>query len=208
MLSEEQTHQLKKQIISQIDSNFPEDKKTTAKEKIQNMGAEKLKKFLEENQLNQNQQSPFRSIVEGKIQSYKIAENSSAMAVLEINPISEGHTIVIPKSSIQDPKNMTPEILKFSEDLGKKLQEKLNPKKVSVLASSVFGETIINLLPIYNNENLDSPRNSAKKEDLEKIQTKLLEDIKEKSSSKEDSSVKPEIEKVDEKNTWLPKRKP
>ena len=36
-------------------------------------------------------------IIEEKIPSYKIQENK-AVAVLEINPISEGHTIVIPKN--------------------------------------------------------------------------------------------------------------
>ena len=208
MLNEKQTDQLKEQIISQIDSNFPEDKKITAKEKIQNMGTEELEKFLEENQIAKDQQNPFRLIIEGKIQSYKIAENSDALAVLEINPISEGHTIVIPKNLIKDPKNLSPEILKFSENVGKILQEKLSPKNVSVSASSIFGETIINILPIYNNENLDSSRNSAKKEDLEKIQKKILEEIEIENPPKENMPEESKLEQVNEKNTWLPQRKP
>lgn len=206
MLTSEQTTKLKKQILSQIDSSFPEDKKIAAKEKIQNMNSEELEKFLEENQ--SNQESPFRLIIDKKIKSYKIAEDSDALAVLEINPISEGHTIVIPKNLIKDPKDLSPEILKFSEDVGKIIQEKLNPKNVSVSASSIFEETIINILPIYNNENLDSSRNSAKKEDLEKIQKKILEEIKIENSPKENITEESKFEQVDEKNTWLPQRRP
>ena len=146
--------------------------------------------------------------IDKKINSYKIAEDSDALAVLEINPISEGHTIVIPKNLIKDPKDLSPEILKFSEDVGKILQEKLNPKNVSVSASSIFEETIINILPIYNNENLDSSRNSAKKEDLEKIQKKILEETKIENSPKENITEESKFEQVDEKNTWLPQRRP
>jgi histidine triad (HIT) family protein len=37
-------------------------------------------------------------IVEGKIPSFKIAENSKAIAVLDINGANPGHTFIIPKS--------------------------------------------------------------------------------------------------------------
>ncbi|MCD7971413.1 MAG: HIT family protein [Candidatus Azobacteroides sp.] len=42
----------------------------------------------------------FSQIVEGKIPSYKIAENEKFYAFLDIHPLKEGHTLIIPKKEI------------------------------------------------------------------------------------------------------------
>lgn len=39
----------------------------------------------------------FTKIVNGEIPSYKIAEDDNYYAFLDINPLAEGHTLVIPK---------------------------------------------------------------------------------------------------------------
>ncbi len=39
----------------------------------------------------------FTRIVEGEIPCYKVAENENYLAFLDINPLQEGHTLVIPK---------------------------------------------------------------------------------------------------------------
>lgn len=39
----------------------------------------------------------FSRIIAGEIPSYKIAENDSFFAFLDINPLAKGHTLVIPK---------------------------------------------------------------------------------------------------------------
>jgi histidine triad (HIT) family protein len=41
--------------------------------------------------------SIFTKIINGEIPSYKIAENDRYYAFLDINPLAEGHTLVIPK---------------------------------------------------------------------------------------------------------------
>ena len=41
--------------------------------------------------------SIFTKIINGKIPSYKIAENDNFYAFLDINPNSKGHTLVVPK---------------------------------------------------------------------------------------------------------------
>ncbi len=41
--------------------------------------------------------SIFSKIAAGEIPSYKIAENDRYYAFLDINPVAEGHTLVIPK---------------------------------------------------------------------------------------------------------------
>ena len=44
--------------------------------------------------------SIFSKIAAGEIPSYKIAENDEFFAFLDINPMTEGHTLVIPKKEI------------------------------------------------------------------------------------------------------------
>lgn len=42
----------------------------------------------------------FSKIVKGEIPSHKIAENEEFFAFLDINPLAEGHTLVIPKEEV------------------------------------------------------------------------------------------------------------
>ena len=44
--------------------------------------------------------SIFTRIVNGQIPCYKIAENENYLAFLDINPLTKGHTLVIPKKEI------------------------------------------------------------------------------------------------------------
>jgi len=92
MLSEEQTEQIKKQIIKQIGTNFPEDKKQSAISQIETMNPEQFETFLKQNKMikeSTGQQCVFCSILFGDIPSYKIDENDKAISVLEINPVSK-----------------------------------------------------------------------------------------------------------------------
>src|SRR5665213_2076986 len=42
----------------------------------------------------------FSKIVSGEIPSYKVAESNEFLAFLDINPLAEGHVLVIPKKEI------------------------------------------------------------------------------------------------------------
>lgn len=42
----------------------------------------------------------FSKIVAGEIPSYKVAENADFYAFLDINPLAQGHTLVIPKREV------------------------------------------------------------------------------------------------------------
>ena len=39
----------------------------------------------------------FTKIIKGDLPSYKIAEDENFYAFLDINPLKEGHTLVVPK---------------------------------------------------------------------------------------------------------------
>ncbi len=207
MLSSEQVEQVKKQIIQQIDSNFPADKKEFAKQQVVSMNSEQLEEFLEKNKLVKTQQnSPqkqciFCSIVSGDAQSYKIDENEQAIAVLEINPISKGHTLIIPKEHISSSENIPQSVFSLAKKIAKKIRTKLKLKDVNISSSNLFGHEIITILPIYQNETLNSKRNQTRPEELEELQKILKEKPKEKIIRK------PRTKKLKEK-LWLPKRIP
>lgn len=44
--------------------------------------------------------SIFSRIIAGEIPSYKVAEDDAHYAFLDINPLSEGHTLVVPKREV------------------------------------------------------------------------------------------------------------
>lgn len=44
--------------------------------------------------------SIFTKIIEGEIKGYKIYEDDYVCAILDINPIQKGHTLVIPKQEV------------------------------------------------------------------------------------------------------------
>lgn len=148
MLPPEQITKIKEQLIQQIEANFPDDKKQSAKQQIQDMNTEQLERFLIQNNLikdssasgrasdfarelpkgrvggepvsSSSQQCIFCSIVSGDVQSYKIDENKDSIAILEINPISKAHTLIIPKQHISSSEKFPRQ---FSL-LQKKLQKK------------------------------------------------------------------------------------
>ena len=118
MLSKEQEEQLKTQIISQIESTFPENQKSSAIEKIKSMHSEDLEQFIKQNQAaGENQECIFCSIIKEKTPSYKIEEIKGAIAILEINPISIGHVLIIPNKHLSDPNKFPKYILAFSKKL-------------------------------------------------------------------------------------------
>ena len=209
MLSEQEAENIRKQITQQIDNTFPEDKKNQAKQEIDSMGSSQLEEFLEKNNLmrnqdqtgNSSQQCVFCSIASGQSDSVKLDENEEAVAVLEINPISKAHTIVISKKHLSSPEELTEDIKKLANKISKKIKDNFLPKDVLIFNTNLFGHEVINILPVYSNETQNSERKPAKKEELENVE----ESLKEKPVPKK--VKKPKTSKIKEK-VWLPKRIP
>ena len=202
MLTSEQTIQIKEQIFKQIDTTFPEDKKEPAKNQIKAMDSEQLEKFLEQNKLIKQetgeQKCIFCSIVFRDIPSYKIDENDEAIAVLEINPISRGHSLVIPKEHISSKEKLSPEVLSLAKEISKRIKTKLNPKEVKLASANLFGHDVLNIIPIYKDETPESERKQETPEELEKLQKILKEKVLKK--TKKPKKIKEKL--------WLPKRIP
>ena len=220
MLTEHEASAIKSQIITKINENFPEEKRRFAIQRVESMNAEELEDFLVKNNLASSQgkdseeqikgreknQCIFCLIVSGSIDSNKIAENESAIAVLEINPVSRGHVLIIPKAHAisrdkQSEKNINSLIKKVSANLKKKLKA----KKVTTAKSNLFGHETINIIPQFSGEAETRERHKATPEEL--LELKAVLEEKKKSPTAEKKSKKPIAIKPEEK-LWLPRRIP
>jgi len=218
MLSKEQLEQIRKQLISQIQDNFPEEKKAQAISELEAMDENSLEQFLIQNNLIKSsagqsttppstpseQQCIFCSISQGTIESYKIDENKKAVAVLEINPVSKGHTLIIPKEHIKESGKLPSQAMTLAKKISKKIKSKLKPKEVKIESSNFMGHEILNVFPIYENESLSSERSQASPEELQSLQ----ELLKVKPKTKTIKKSKPKVLNSKEEKIRLPIRIP
>jgi len=172
-LTNEQIAELKKQLSSQV-QGLPEDKRVEAEKQIEDMSGEAIEAMLQQQQSRAGQAQIFRAIVNKEIDSVIVGENSGALAVLDINPVSKGHTLIIPKEATQDIKNIPKDVFSLGEELSKKITENLEAKSVRMETDNSLGEAIVYLIPIYDKElTKDSERRKATKEELEDVKRKL-----------------------------------
>jgi diadenosine tetraphosphate (Ap4A) HIT family hydrolase len=195
-ISPEQLQNIKEQLIQQIESSFPEDKKNSAKQQIESMNEEQLIEFLKANKLIKTDENGeiipgegassissenkciFCEIEKGNIQSYQVDKNKDSVAVLEINPVSKGHIIVIPKIHQFGTANLPKSVFSLAKKISARIKSKFRSKEVKTEPSNMFGHEIINIFPVYSSENLSSARNKAKPEELLELQNLLKKEKK------------------------------
>lgn len=193
MLSQEEAEKVKQALLNQIDDmDISEDEKDKAAAKISQMQLDQLENFVKP-------QCIFCSIARGQVDSVKIAENSEAVVVLEINPISKGHSILIPKKHIAL-SDFSIKVYDLLNDVIKNIKLKLSPKEISISSSENNGHAIINILPITGNES--GKREKASKEQLEELANLLkLAEKKEEIKPEPKHEAKPEVKPAQSKPT-------
>tara|TARA_Y100000310_G_scaffold325041_1_gene387874 strand:- start:2011 stop:2625 length:615 start_codon:yes stop_codon:yes gene_type:complete len=170
-LTPEQVSQLKEQLKSQVQNLEPEQK-AEAETQIAQMSPEALETMLQQQQSQQS--SIFRQIVNKEIDSVQVGENPEAIAVLDINPISKGHTMIIPKTAVQTPDKIPKSAFDLAQDISKKIISNLKAKSTKTETQVQFGEAIIHIIPIYDKDlSLESQRSKASPQDLQEIKTSL-----------------------------------
>jgi len=107
--------------------------------------------------------SIFSKIVAGEIPCYKVAENEKFLAFLDINPLAEGHTLVIPKQEIDYifdiPDAMLGEMMIFAKQVAKAIEKAVPCKRIGI---AVIGLEVphahIHLIPINHVGDIDFSR--------------------------------------------------
>jgi histidine triad (HIT) family protein len=107
----------------------------------------------------------FCKIVKGEVPSFKIFENDKVFCFLDINPLTKGHTLVIPKEHHKDifdiPESDLKEIISVAKKLSGTIKEKLNAEGVNLVnASGEFAEQSVfhfhlHIVPRYKNDGLE-----------------------------------------------------
>ena len=104
----------------------------------------------------------FCKIVNGDIPSFKVYEDDSLFVFMDINPISNGHLLVIPKEhvvTVLDVKsNLISKALEvIQNNLYPLLKEKLNIDGLTITQNNFLGQDVkhyhIHLIPKYSNDN-------------------------------------------------------
>ena len=189
-LTQEQLQELKNQLSKQIE-NLPEEQKSSAQSQIDSMSPDALESMLKQ---QQTKVRVFRKIVSKEIPSRIIEENEDALAVLEIRPISKGHSIILSKSEISDAKDLSQKTIKLSQKISKQIKEKLKPESIEIQTENKFGEVIINLIPIYDKKlDISSKRTEPTESELDKIYQEI---IKKNEIDNEEKPVKKEKRKI------------
>lgn len=120
----------------------------------------------------------FCKIIKGEIPSKKIYEDEKIIIIMNINPISNGHLLVLPKKHIININDMTEKIINHSFNIIKEkiypmLKEKLNCKGLTMCQNNELGQEIkhfhIHLIPRYENDNIDYNYNKDLIKDIDTI---------------------------------------
>lgn len=110
----------------------------------------------------------FCKIINGEIPSYTIYEDEIVKVFLDIEPKSNGHTLIIPKKHYLDLGEIDQEtlnhIMKISKKIKPLLEEKLKPQGLTIVQNNGTIQEVkhyhLHLIPIYDNNKID---------DIEKI---------------------------------------
>lgn len=105
----------------------------------------------------------FCKIIEGNIPSKTIYEDELVKVFLDINPNTNGHSLIIPKKHIvtvnELDKELTGHILHVEKKMYELLKEKLNIKGLTIIQNNELGQDVkhyhVHLIPRYENDNLN-----------------------------------------------------
>ncbi|HMS31201.1 MAG TPA: HIT domain-containing protein [Candidatus Saccharibacteria bacterium] len=80
--------------------------------------------------------SIFTKIIKGEVPCHKVYEDEKVIAFLDIDPMTPGHTLIVPKKQIDNLWELDDETYQYTMQIAKKvacrLQEVLNPKRVGM----------------------------------------------------------------------------
>lgn len=126
--------------------------------------------------------SIFSKIISGEISAHKVAETADFLAFLDINPLAEGHVLVIPKKEVDYIFDMDDEsyagLMLFAKIVAEGLKKAVPCKKVGV---SVIGLEVphahVHLIPMNAVSDMNFSREKLKPsaEELSAIAQKIRE---------------------------------
>jgi len=128
--------------------------------------------------------SIFSKIARGEIPSYQVAENDRYFAFLDINPLVEGHVLVIPKEETDYFFDLSDDelsgIMVFAKKVAKAIFKTIPCKRVGV---AVIGLDVphahIHLIPLQGAQDIDfgRPKLKLSQEEFQSIAKRIAENM-------------------------------
>jgi histidine triad (HIT) family protein len=122
----------------------------------------------------------FSRIINGEIPCYKIAEDERYFAFLDINPLTKGHTLVVPKQETDYIFDLDDELLSgmivFSSKISKAIEKSVSCQRIGL---AVIGLEVphahIHLVPLSNMGDLNfaNPKLKLSPEEFKDIASRI-----------------------------------
>jgi histidine triad (HIT) family protein len=129
--------------------------------------------------------SIFTKIIYGEIPCYKVAESETCFAFLDINPLSKGHTLVVPKKEVNyifDVEDeLYSELMLFAKKVGKAIEKVVPCERIGV---TVIGLEVphahVHLIPInsLSDMNFAKPKLNLSKDELAQLAEKIAAEFR------------------------------
>lgn len=126
--------------------------------------------------------SIFTRIINREIPGYIVAENDDAIAFLDINPLNEGHTLVVPKKEVDKLFDLDEDtylkLQAFTHKVAKAIEKAIPCLRVGV---AVVGLEVphahVHLIPLHGMHDIDfgRPKLKLSQEEFETIRQKISE---------------------------------
>lgn len=126
----------------------------------------------------------FCKIIKGELPSKTIYEDEKIKVIMNINPSTNGHLLILPKKHYVNILDIDEEIITHSfkiirDKLYPLLKEKLSCEGLTIAENNFLGQEIkhfhIHLTPRYKNDLVNYNYNKSSLIDLEEVYTKLTE---------------------------------
>ncbi len=128
--------------------------------------------------------SVFSRIVNREIPAHIVAENDRYLAFLDTSPLTEGHTLVIPKAEVDYVFDIEDELLAglmvFSKKVALGIEKSVDCKRIGI---AVIGLEVphahVHLIPLQSVEDINFSRVKLKVtvEDLTKVAQKIMKNL-------------------------------
>ncbi len=130
----------------------------------------------------------FCKIINGEIPSYKIYEDEHVFVILDMNPVTAGHFLVLPKKHFEMPESTDDEIISkmiiIAKRIAKNIKRILNSDGFNITTNSgeAAGQTIshthFHVVQRFKNDNLKLwPPNENEKNKIKETYKKIISNI-------------------------------
>jgi len=125
----------------------------------------------------------FCKINKKEIPSYTIYEDDDFRAFLDINPITNGHTLLVPKKHYENmfelEEEMIPKIYNVAKKINEIFKEKLNSEGFTLIQNNGHGQDVkhyhLHLIPRYSHDNVRYLSNNKQLVNVEDVYNQLTE---------------------------------